>query len=186
MQSESNGPGPNPSGLCMCGCGELAPLAQLTNRRLGNIRGKPQRYIFGHQLRKSPVEFTVEDRGHKTPCHIWQRSCNDEGYGSKWDGKRLRPAHVLAWESEHGPVPAGMELDHLCRVHSCIRPDHLEPVTSMVNAQRGASAKLTPADVRIIRSLAGSMTLEAIGRRFGVQKSIVSKIILRKVWTNVD
>lgn len=42
---------PNPSGLCMCGCGGAAPIALQTDSKLGHVRGKPKRFIFGHHLR---------------------------------------------------------------------------------------------------------------------------------------
>ncbi len=35
--------------LCECGCGLPAPIAQLTNKRLGYIKGQPVRFILGHQ-----------------------------------------------------------------------------------------------------------------------------------------
>jgi hypothetical protein len=35
-----------------------------------------------------------------------------------------------------GPVPEGLELDHLCRVTTCVRPSHLEPVTTGENVRR--------------------------------------------------
>jgi len=36
-----------------------------------------------------------------------------------------------------GPIPAGLQLDHLCRNRACVRPDHLEPVRSRENTLRG-------------------------------------------------
>jgi len=48
-------------------------------------------------------------------------------------------AHRWAWQSEHGPIPVGLQLDHLCRRPSCVRPSHLEPVTPRVNVMRSAS-----------------------------------------------
>jgi len=41
------------------------------------------------------------------------------------------------YEYFKGPVPDGLELDHLCRVRSCCNPDHLEPVTHKENIRRG-------------------------------------------------
>lgn len=38
-----------------------------------------------------------------------------------------------------GPIPAGLVLDHLCRVRRCCNPAHLEPVTQRENLMRGAS-----------------------------------------------
>ena len=35
-----------------------------------------------------------------------------------------------------GPIPDGREIDHLCRNHRCVNPDHLEPVTHLENMRR--------------------------------------------------
>src|SRR6266571_1770587 len=46
-----------PVGLCQCGCGGAAPIAKSTNARQGAIKGQPQRFIMGHQLRgKSRID----------------------------------------------------------------------------------------------------------------------------------
>lgn len=44
------------------------------------------------------------------------------------------------------------------------------------------SAKLTEADVREIRRLAGQVTQRELGRRFGIRQDAVSKIVNRKLW----
>jgi hypothetical protein len=38
-----------------------------------------------------------------------------------------------------------MELDHLCRIHRCVTPDHLDPVPHKVNVDRG----IRPVQMRI-------------------------------------
>jgi hypothetical protein len=43
---------PNPSGLCMCGCGQPAPIARQGDTARGLVRGKPGRYIRGHNPAK--------------------------------------------------------------------------------------------------------------------------------------
>lgn len=45
-------------------------------------------------------------------------------------------AHRFVYELLVGPIPAGLTIDHLCRVTSCVRPDHLEPVTNAENVRR--------------------------------------------------
>jgi hypothetical protein len=40
-----------------------------------------------------------------------------------------------------GPIPAGLVIDHLCRVPSCMNPAHLEPVTNAENIRRGYAAR---------------------------------------------
>lgn len=44
--------------------------------------------------------------------------------------------HRAAYEVLVGPVPEGLELDHLCRVRHCYNPSHLEPVTRLENMRR--------------------------------------------------
>ena len=71
-------------------------------------------------------------------CLIWLGAVSGDGYGSiKIDG-HARCAHVVNYEREKGPVPEGMELDHLCRVRLCVNPDHLEPVAHQLNVLRGS------------------------------------------------
>lgn len=70
-------------------------------------------------------------------CRLWTASVDVGGYGSfKLDGA-MRKAHRVAYEWTRGPIPDGLCLDHLCRVRSCVNPDHLEPVTQQENMRRG-------------------------------------------------
>lgn len=73
-------------------------------------------------------------------CWIWIGARSREGYGffSPTHAKQVR-AHRYAYELERGPIPDGKQLDHLCRTPSCVRPDHLEIVTSRENTLRGGS-----------------------------------------------
>lgn len=58
--------------------------------------------------------------------------------GSMKDGSRRNiGAHVFSYMECVGPVPDGLELDHLCRNPRCVRPDHLEAVTHRENMLRG-------------------------------------------------
>lgn len=69
-------------------------------------------------------------------CWLWTGGTSGTGYG-KYAIRRVSfRAHRLSWEEENGPVPEGLQLDHLCRVRLCVRPSHLEPVTGKVNVQR--------------------------------------------------
>ena len=72
-------------------------------------------------------------------CWVWQAQLDSRGYGRiKSDGKP-RFAHRVAYEQLVGPIPDGLELDHLCRVTSCVNPAHMEPVTHRVNMLRGVN-----------------------------------------------
>lgn len=50
-------------------------------------------------------------------------------------------AHRFAYELLVGPVPDGLQLDHLCRNRACCNPEHLEPVEGVENRLRGVTAR---------------------------------------------
>lgn len=56
--------------------------------------------------------------------------------------RRKRGAHVVVYELLVGPVPDGLELDHLCRNIGCVNPAHLEPVTHAENVRRGHAGRV--------------------------------------------
>lgn len=73
-------------------------------------------------------------------CWGWVGSLNSSGYGQINSGGhsgRPLPAHRVVYEMVRGPIPDGLQLDHLCRNRACVRPDHLEPVTQEENIRRG-------------------------------------------------
>ena len=78
-------------------------------------------------------------------CWGWAGSIDAYGYGRLsiktprgWrDGK----AHRLAYELLVGPIPHGLDIDHLCRMKHCVNPDHLQPVTRGENTRRHYSLR---------------------------------------------
>lgn len=81
-------------------------------------------------------------------CWLWLASTNVRGYGNFCaDGKVYR-AHRWAYEALVGPVPRHLVLDHKCRVHCCVNPAHLEPVTQRENILRG----MAPAALQAART----------------------------------
>lgn len=73
-------------------------------------------------------------------CWEWTSQLDSRGrYGHfRLDGKVVR-AHRVAYELVKGPIPVGLQIDHLCRNPRCVNPDHLEAVTAQVNTLRGTS-----------------------------------------------
>lgn len=73
-------------------------------------------------------------------CWLWTGALS-KGYGMIRVGGTSRGTHRVAYELLIGPIPDGLELDHLCRVPNCINPDHLDPVTSGENTRRSPTAR---------------------------------------------
>jgi hypothetical protein len=68
------------------------------------------------------------------------------------DGKGgARSAHRFYYEQHVGPIPEGLQLDHLCRNTRCVNPAHLEPVTGAENMRRRVAARRTPYILRFGR-----------------------------------
>jgi len=89
-------------------------------------------------------------------CWIWTACLDLKGYGQVRVGGapgrrgRMQRAHRAAYQSLAGPIPEGLQLDHLCRVRCCVNPAHLEPVTSAENARRGLTGQTTAARQRAL------------------------------------
>jgi hypothetical protein len=118
--------------LCACGCGEP-------------VTSKAARFRRGHwaklYAKGNPAAsrfWAKVDKG--AWCWEWTGAKTSRGYGnfSVWDGRNV-PAHRYAYEAMRGPIPVGLDLDHLCRNRGCVNPAHLEPVSRRENTLRGAS-----------------------------------------------
>lgn len=73
-------------------------------------------------------------------CWLWRGTRSSKGYGQfVVNGKQLR-AHRFAYELLVGPIPEGLQLDHVkaagCTNRCCVNPAHLEPVTARENLLR--------------------------------------------------
>ena len=74
-----------------------------------------------------------------THCWVWTGKLDRNGYGWLTIDDHALGVYRILYELLVGPIPAGLELDHLCRNHACCNPLHLEPVPHRINLLRGAS-----------------------------------------------
>jgi HNH endonuclease len=79
-------------------------------------------------------------------CWVWIGAISNEtGYGNFRQGKSEDyaqiGAHRFAWQLLVGPIPEGLQIDHLCRNRACVNPDHLEVVTVKVNRERAIGSR---------------------------------------------
>lgn len=73
----------------------------------------------------------------ETGCWNWQGGSTNDGYGLLGSGRdKNRLAHRRSYGMFIGPIPEGLQIDHLCKRRSCCNPAHLEAVTTRENMRR--------------------------------------------------
>ena len=86
----------------------------------------------------------------ETGCWVWRLYKDKLGYGYCHVAKDIsKMAHRVSLTVARGPIPDGLEVDHLCRNTSCVNPDHLEAVTQRENIRR---APLSPATLNAAKT----------------------------------
>lgn len=74
-------------------------------------------------------------------CWEWIGAADGHGYGTGRFEGRTHKAHRIAYRLCTGPIPAGLQIDHLCRNRRCVNPAHLEAVSRSENCRRGLTGK---------------------------------------------
>lgn len=89
---------------------------------------------------QTPEQVILRFTDRSGDCWLWLGRKNPSGYAQIVIAKRQRSAHRVSYETFVGPIPDGLEIDHLCRVRHCVNPKHLEPVTGAENKRRAIAA----------------------------------------------
>ncbi len=158
---------------------------------------------------KSLTERFWSAIGNADGCWLWTHlSTNGYGYGQIWSNgyNRLLLAHRVSWELHHGPIPEGMSVLHHCDVPRCVNPAHLflghqiDNMNDMRRKKRGhdgyrvkpdngvknVNAKLTDADIPVIRSRrANGESLGRIAKDYRVWKQTIHQVVTRSPWKHV-
>lgn len=90
-----------------------------------------------------PLEERFFAKVMKTPlCWLWTAARTKNGHGVfGTGGGTSTSAHRWSYEYHLGPIPDGLQVDHLCRVTRCVNPAHLEAVTGAENVRRALRAR---------------------------------------------
>lgn len=84
-------------------------------------------------------------------CIVWIGAFSSNGYGSLRGGERSTVwAHRVAYERSHGAIPAGYQVDHICRNRACVNVGHLRLLSSRDNTH--AHGSLSPAHLQSLRT----------------------------------
>ena len=127
--------------------------------------GDPHGGIAKYADWREALEKRVRREGD---CVVWTGHKNSKGYGRvQVGGNRLRVVHHLAWEQVHGPVPEGMEIDHVCFNRACVNVDHLRVVTRSENTRHRQGAQPN--------SKSGVRNVHARGDRWMVRLKVAGK-----------
>lgn len=184
LHSDVEAAKPIPRGWCQCGCGQKTGLARDTNPERGDVRGEPVKYMRGHSGRHK-AHYRETECGWMTPCWVWLGGLTPEGYGRSFIDGRSQLLHRFAYEQKHGPVPVGLELDHLCRNRACLNPDHLQAVVAVTNVRRGRAARRLGAEgaflIRML-TLTTSLGRTEIAEMLGVDRKTVLSVVRGDTW----
>jgi hypothetical protein len=119
-------------------------------RETNRERHRAYSRAYHHAHYQPAIRKSVEERFwakvEKTDgCWLWTGAISGKsgtasaarGYGYFGvTSKKIVRAHRWAYETLVGPIPEGMELDHLCHITTCVNPNHLEAVTHLENVRR--------------------------------------------------
>lgn len=86
------------------------------------------------ELHSKPLEERLkDDTERRGGCLIWTGGTVPRGYG--YVGLRGKTVYIHRWvyEREHGAIPKGMVIDHICHMPSCVELSHLRLATYSEN-----------------------------------------------------
>ncbi len=194
-------------GYCECGCGERTSLARQTSVRFGWVKGKPLRFVLGHNgraqaLPEKPCQGCGDLFRPKSARRLFcSRRCANGRTGEEhpqWKGGVLeREGRVLRYVGVDHPMA---DAKGYCYEHRLVMAAHLDRMLTSdedvhhrnykVDLPRGeahSSAKLSAEDVRFIRATCTGRRGEQkeMADRFGVSRAAVCAVVRGRSWRHL-
>lgn len=180
-------------------CGNLMLARGLCNKHYIRWRkyGSPT-----HPFRKPRIEWIEEHADFGCDeCLIWPFGRSAHGRGClMFQGRQTTAPHIMCTLA-HGERPSsGHAAAHSCgKGHEgCVNPRHLRWATAVENSadmkahgtvvrgEKQHSARLTPDEVRKIRSLRGKVLQRELAGMFSVDITQISRIQRRLSWAHLE
>ena len=100
---------------------------------IGGMKRGPAPPLAEEAITARLLHYSMPNKEHL----IWCGVLNSCGHGRVCiNGKRIL-AHRLVWEITYGPIPDGLQVNHLCDTPPCITPEHLYLGTQSNNLYDG-------------------------------------------------
>jgi hypothetical protein len=73
-------------------------------------------------------------------CWLWDAYVSKDGYGRFGVGRIAHEAHRISYKLFNGEIPKDMCVDHICKIRSCVNPNHLRLLTRSENSKNQINA----------------------------------------------
>jgi hypothetical protein len=132
-------------------------------------------------------------------CWEWRKGFDYLGYGLFYSGPERHRSHRISWTVCFGLIPENLNVLHRCDNRKCVNPGrlflgtHSENMADMAKKDRGTSGerswtvRLTTQQVLEIRArhASGELGYRKLAQLYGVGRSTIRYIIIRKSWNHL-
>jgi hypothetical protein len=177
----------------------FAPLARCGLKQ-AVLKNSWRNVVIDDGIKRRLLDRCEEHQGRyaDTPCWCWTGQKDLGGYGRITYRGQTRGVHRLAYEYWIGPIPEGMQVNHICNIRECFRPEHLKlgtqrsNVDDMLRDGRGSDgvangrSRLFLKDViEILRLSTDGRSDTWIARKFGVSQWLIWKVTHGRTYRDI-